>query len=157
MHNSNFDPNIAAKTSLGTLLLDFLALYGIYFNYEKAGIDVKNERYFQKTGDPTRMHVIDPTNEENNVAQGSFNFVAVRNAFRTGFGALTSLSKKSPSLLSRIINISPELIKRRIYIIGDKNFQVPSHLINSNIVPNGRRKRKHKHKKESSKKKRKEE
>lgn len=134
-HISNFDKEAAKVVSLGTLLIDFLALYGMYFNYVTTGIDVRGRgKYFiktdhgnqfeisRRTGAPVaklHLQVMDPCDPSNNVTKGSYNINSVRNAFRSAFGALTSRSKPSdedqecPSMLSRIVTITDDLRARR--------------------------------------------
>jgi len=58
----------------------------------------------------------------------------VKEAFYNAFCLLTASSKtESPSILSRIITITKELVDRRIYVLGDKEFDPP--IIDTHVVP----------------------
>lgn len=126
MHTSNIDPDEAKKTSLGTLLLDFLALYGIYFNYVTTGIHVGGGGQYYRKKD-TRdtlisrslangfcVHVADPHDVTNNITRSSHRVDAIRNCFRSCFGRLVRAKSKSRtgSLLGRIIRLDQDIIYR---------------------------------------------
>lgn len=128
MHTSNFDSEESKKTTLGTLLMDFLALYGIHFNFVTTGISIRGKgSYYGKTDTrdslitKTRdagfcIHVTDPNDSSNNVTRSSFRVEDMRACFRSAFGRLISFDiKKQPkhgSLLSRIIRINDEILYR---------------------------------------------
>jgi len=77
-------PNEA--TSLGTLLVDFFALYGCHFNYKKLAIDVtKGGRYVQSESWSNSLRILDPTNLENNVSAGSRHFQTIFTSFSNAF------------------------------------------------------------------------
>lgn len=130
MHESNYERSKVSVTSLGTLLLDFLALFGIYFNYLDVTIEINNGGLYRKKNYREdeiydRPCIIDPTNSSNNVSGGSRYFSNVMRAFRYGFYQLVSDNSYSLSLLSKIIQIDKDLVNRRKLIFGDKSFVGP--------------------------------
>lgn len=72
--------------SLGTLLVDFFALYGCHFNYKKLAIDVtKGGRYVVSENCLNSLRILDPTNLENNVSSGSRHFQTIFTSFSNAF------------------------------------------------------------------------
>ncbi|EFC44012.1 predicted protein [Naegleria gruberi] len=135
MHTSNSSIEERDVTSLGTLLLDFFALYGRYFNYYFAAISPSHEgKYLPyqmkiRSGYSSSLkftpNIIDPTNPSNNVSKGSSALLSIRNSFSNAFDALispTNINKES--LLSTILRVSPDLCWRRIYIHQDQSFLI---------------------------------
>jgi non-canonical poly(A) RNA polymerase PAPD5/7 len=132
MHTSNYEKDFVPMTSLGTLLIDFFALYGIYFNYKKVAIEITQGGVYREKdlhelrNCPDRLVLIDPSNPDNNVSSGTFNIKGIQDSFYSAFCMLTSNSKnESPSILSRIININKELVDRRIIVMGDDSYVPP--------------------------------
>lgn len=137
MHISNVTEKDFSTTSLGTLLLDFFALYGIYFNYKRIGIDVtkggsyvpinENDEDDRKNAaiGCTKLWTFDPNDLENNVTKQCWNMSAVRNAFRFAFSALTAYGeeRREGSFLSSIIRVTQDLIERRVWIHGDEQYR----------------------------------
>jgi non-canonical poly(A) RNA polymerase PAPD5/7 len=139
MHLSNITEKDKRTTSLGTLLLDFFGLYGVYFNYKRIGIDtteggsyVPNDDSYDppaassyKGLEGTSLMTIDPNDEYNNVTKNCWNFSGVRNAFKYAFSALTSLnhSKTEGSFLCSIIRVTQDLIERRVWVHGDEQYR----------------------------------
>nr|CAG4716221.1 unnamed protein product [Naegleria fowleri] len=133
MHTSNSSIEERDVTSLGTLLIDFFALYGRYFNYYFTAISPNGEGkylpYIMKirSGYSSSLkfspNIIDPTNVHNNVSKGTSGLLSIRNSFSNAFDALmspTNINKES--LLSTILRVSPDLCWRRIYIHQDRSF-----------------------------------
>lgn len=56
--------NGADRLNYGVMLLEFLELYGLHFNYHWTGISVRNGgRYIQKKDDMSQgLYIEDPTN-----------------------------------------------------------------------------------------------
>jgi non-canonical poly(A) RNA polymerase PAPD5/7 len=140
MHLSNITEKDMQTSSLGTLLLDFFGLYGIYFNYKRIGLDVTkggsyvpiDEDSFDrpkpgsyKGPEGTSLLAIDPNNPYNNVTKNCWNISAVRNAFKFAFSALTAFgaNKQNGSFLRCIIRVTQDLIERRVWIHGDEQFR----------------------------------
>ncbi|KAL0480508.1 Papd5, partial [Acrasis kona] len=130
-HLSNKSEHDAKTTSLGTLLLDFFALYGIYFNYSCVGIQVTDEgRYIPYNGfndTHLQLYLVDPNDPTNNVSRGSFNMGSIRLAFKSAFEMLTCADVRdgpSASFLSRIIRISKDLINRKTHVHNDPNYAI---------------------------------
>ena len=67
MHTSNYDDKCIPITSLATLLIDFFALYGIYYNYKDVAIEItqggiyRSKTIYELRRDPDRMVLIDPS------------------------------------------------------------------------------------------------
>ncbi|KAG2393030.1 hypothetical protein C9374_009607 [Naegleria lovaniensis] len=133
MHTSNSSIEERDVTSLGTLLIDFFALYGRYFNYYFTAISPSGEgKYLPyvmkiRSGYSSSLkfspNIIDPTNAHNNVSKGTSGLLSIRNSFSNAFDALmspTNINKES--LLSTILRVSPDLCWRRIYIHQDRSF-----------------------------------
>lgn len=126
MHTSRFDEEEKNLTSLSSLLIDFLALYGTAFNYFVVAVDTKNERYCRKTdGDGEfSLQVIDPNDPKNNVSKGSSRGIPIlRSAFQNAFGQLVGQNpKKRETILSRIISPTKDLYSRAVFIHGISSF-----------------------------------
>ncbi|CAF0799919.1 unnamed protein product [Didymodactylos carnosus] len=123
--------------NLGDLLIRFLELYGLVFNYGKFGIkvqtsDVSNKRngYIPKDELFTKFNcghrstgllcIVDPFNENNDIGKASYKTVEIKNAFRNAFDKLQNavnptnpVVDKSRSILGQIIVIDDDLIKYR--------------------------------------------
>ncbi|KAI9495199.1 hypothetical protein BDB00DRAFT_900208 [Zychaea mexicana] len=94
-------PKIAAGeidplANMGTLLLDFLQLYGVAFQMEDLGISVVNKgSYFAKTrnvrsrnGKPVYT-IQDPMDSDNDIGAKSYNAVFIIRAFKSAYMLLT--------------------------------------------------------------------
>jgi non-canonical poly(A) RNA polymerase PAPD5/7 len=131
MHLSNYEEEYVATTSLGTLLIDFLALYGMYFQYERVAIEINSggkyrpKNYQERLRDGDRMMIIDPNDSTNNVSGGSRYITDVLNSFKFAFWRLRHGQPGDLSVLSRIILIDQELVNRRVYVLGDTLFNPP--------------------------------
>jgi non-canonical poly(A) RNA polymerase PAPD5/7 len=132
MHTSNYEKDFVPLTSLGTLLIDFFALYGIYFNYKRVAIEItqggiyREKDLYEMRNCPERLVLIDPCNSDNNVSSGTFNIKGIQDSFYSAFCMLTSNTmNESPSILSRLININKELVDRRIIVMGDESYIPP--------------------------------
>jgi non-canonical poly(A) RNA polymerase PAPD5/7 len=142
MHSSNFNPEEGKLTTLGTLLLDFLALYGIYFNYQTVGIDVRRgglyfplAKYRNFPGENKqqpailKLSIVDPNDSSNNITKGTSNLIAIRHCFQHAFQALTASDSQfddemyEHSLLARIVDVTLDDIKRRVFIHKDVAYQ----------------------------------
>uniref|UniRef100_A0A7S1KL45 Polynucleotide adenylyltransferase n=1 Tax=Percolomonas cosmopolitus TaxID=63605 RepID=A0A7S1KL45_9EUKA len=128
-HDSSFDEDLRSKTSLGHLLLDFFALYGIYFNYSKVAISVtRGGSYmpkvraaqhivrpakFKMTGEhANRLVILDPLDKTNCVTYITKHIETIRYAFANAFKVLVSKWKSGESLLSRVIPADHVLFSR---------------------------------------------
>jgi DNA polymerase sigma len=137
-------PYIQAKwidpmQNLGILLLDFLELYGKFFNYDQVGIhsdgyfprectnakdsvEVSDKMKKLKDGGNAYLVVVDPINPENNVSKGSFCMSTVRASFDHAFNLMTSFmgdprgSARGQSLLSGLLQADLEYNKHREWI-----------------------------------------
>ncbi|KAL9651506.1 hypothetical protein ABK040_001452 [Willaertia magna] len=130
MHSSNSSIEDRDVTSLGTLLLDFLALYGKYLNFYTTNIcpegNGKYERYINQSHslkNGFKGMIKDPCDPKNNVIRGTSQLLLIRLAFSNAFDALVSPENVNrESLLSVILHATPDLCWRRIYIHNDVQF-----------------------------------
>lgn len=123
--------------NLGHMLISFLELYGVYFNYVKLGIRVRlpnqndiragfidKDELFKNfcCGHRTQNNlcIVDPFNEKNDISKASWLTPRIQLAFREAYDKLLqSISeqnttlKNAPSILSKIISISEQTIIHR--------------------------------------------
>lgn len=119
--------NSSSSLNLGCLLLEFLELYGVGFNYFTTGISVRNSCYFPKGSqgkrevfwDATRPFLLgmeNPIDPTANVGLSSFRIRQVQGAFAVAYKVLLAYSAEprepTDSILGRILPIAPELEKR---------------------------------------------
>lgn len=92
------------NTNLGVILLEFLELYGIKFNYNNFGIRISDEEGREKgfilkkklaclarnECSQARLAIEDPTNKSNNTARNSYLFEKIRISFRNSYFYLIS-------------------------------------------------------------------
>lgn len=105
-----------ANVNYGVQLLEFFELYGMNFNYSRAGISVVDGgKYVQKERDSQgqmSLYIQDPACEGNDVARGTYNLYQVQMAFSHAYHTLCNevlrarddvFSKQRP-ILSSIID-----------------------------------------------------
>ncbi|KAF8630769.1 hypothetical protein AX15_002738 [Amanita polypyramis BW_CC] len=108
MHPKIRRGEINPDKNLGVLVMDFFELYGCYFNYEEAGISLRNGGYyfkkkqrgwvdFQKGG---LISIEDPADTTNDISRGSFGFQRVRMALAGAHGILTSIAYLRAGILN---------------------------------------------------------
>ncbi|KAJ3333552.1 hypothetical protein HDU76_006859 [Blyttiomyces sp. JEL0837] len=109
---------IKPQDNLGTLLLEFLELYGKHFNYNEIGIGVnlrhgswyfrkENVRFARKTN---MLTVLDPQDETNDVGGGSFSFHVVKSEFFRSYNRILCMLGTS---YERQVNEHREIRHRR--------------------------------------------
>lgn len=89
---------IVPERNLGTLLMEFLELYGKNFGYDECGISVrglggyynKRHRGFYDPKKPFLLSIEDPHDTSNDIAKGSFAAISVRSALGGAFDILHS-------------------------------------------------------------------
>ncbi|KAL9546783.1 hypothetical protein MBANPS3_006491 [Mucor bainieri] len=127
--------------NLGVLLLDFFQLYGLNFNLDDTGIDVRGEgSYYDKSGIICRngravFSIKDPLDASNDIGMKSFNSSLVVRAFKYAYLSMTDKafameselrhnkykklndrtleSHKRASILSAFLYISTDFMKQR--------------------------------------------
>lgn len=115
--------------NLGTLLVDFLELYGRAFNYDIAAISIQKSnpcyldkgehdwKYERRLG---QLAIEDPQQPENDLCRSAYCFSVVKQAFEHAYFLLTSVLKKpmveSECILASVIGVSEETIRHRFYI-----------------------------------------
>lgn len=118
--------------NLGLLLVEFLELYGVCFNSNHVGITLTNGgRYYKRSNFPNplryingvSLELLDPQDESNNVASGSFNFDGVKTAFRKAYVSLSDATARYFShdkdtsfpepLLGQMLHIPSSTLKMR--------------------------------------------
>jgi non-canonical poly(A) RNA polymerase PAPD5/7 len=144
-NTSDIDDDHASKhVNLGHMLISFLELYGVYFNYAKLGIRVQTpyqpdrpagfidkEELFKNfcCGHRTinNLCIVDPFNDKNDISKASWLTPKLNSAFREAYDKLLqSISeqnttlKNAPSILSKILTVSENTLLyrkelRRIY------------------------------------------
>jgi len=116
---------------LGTLLMEFLDLYGKRFNYAKVGISLRNggAYVYKRVGNqnarrPGVLYVEDPEKPDKDLGTSSYNMPRIRKAFghahRLLIDRLSEVDAASNgkgemprSILEAIINVTEDLIKRQ--------------------------------------------
>ncbi|KAI8145262.1 hypothetical protein BJV82DRAFT_605557 [Fennellomyces sp. T-0311] len=96
MHPLISTNEIDPVANMGTLLLEFLQLYGISFQMEELGIRVTNKgAYFRKKRYTTSKNgkpvytIEDPMDQDNDIGMKSYNAVSIIRAFRSAYMLLT--------------------------------------------------------------------
>lgn len=140
---------IRAHENLGVLLMELFELYGRNHNSATVGINVKEggsyyhkeDLGFAQEAKPHLLSIMDPQNENNDIAKGSFAYGSVKQSFEHAFNVLkcailefeSHLQKNAddtrrptkekhpsvetvPSLLGSIITLDPKLLRHRYYI-----------------------------------------
>jgi len=133
---SNHSNNIE-HANLGHMLISFLELYGVYFNYAKLGIRVQTpdqpdrpagfidkEELFKNfcCGHRTisNLCIVDPFNDKNDISKASWLTPKLNSAFREAFDKLlqsvsdqNATLKNAPSILSKILSVSENTLSYR--------------------------------------------
>ncbi|CAF4538509.1 unnamed protein product, partial [Rotaria magnacalcarata] len=116
--------------NLGHMLISFLELYGVYFNYAKLGIRVQTPNQSDRSagfidkeelfknfccGHRTisNLCIVDPFNDKNDISKASWLTPKLNSAFREAFDKLlqsvsdqNTTLKNAPSILSKILTVS---------------------------------------------------
>jgi non-canonical poly(A) RNA polymerase PAPD5/7 len=116
--------------NLGSLLLDFLELYGVDFNYVTTGISVRHDGYYFPKGlserrnsfwQPTRpfgLAMENPLDPNADVGAGAFRMQMIQrifgHAFRTLLAYVSEPAEWTDSILARIIPPTEEMESRMI-------------------------------------------
>ncbi|TFY80031.1 hypothetical protein EWM64_g3977 [Hericium alpestre] len=98
MHPKIRKAEIDPMKNLGVLVMEFFELYGCYFNYEEAGISLRDGgTYFSKRArgwsdyqKSTLLSIEDPIDMSNDIARGSYNLSRVRQTFAGAHGIMTA-------------------------------------------------------------------
>lgn len=121
---------IREQDNLGVLLLDFLELYSKHFHYDTVGIRC-DTGYFNrstrtdwehvgKQGSSVMLSIEDPQSPDNDLARGSFQMGAVRQALEHAFLVLTTrisqCEHRPIHLLSGLVWIPERTLRHRSYI-----------------------------------------
>lgn len=79
-------------TDYGSMLIEFLELYGRSFNYSLYGISLENGGYYYKKEEQwgTSLTLIDPHDRDNDVGKSSFNIPFIRGVLCNSFLKLVS-------------------------------------------------------------------
>ncbi|KAL3806308.1 hypothetical protein ACHAXA_007935 [Cyclostephanos tholiformis] len=116
--------------NLGSLLLDFLELYGVDFNYVTTGISVRHDGYYFPKGShgrrdsfwqPSRPFSIameNPLDPTSDVGAGAFRMQMIQrvfgHAFKTLLAYVSEPAEPTDSILARIIPPTEEMEQRMI-------------------------------------------
>lgn len=143
MHPKIRAGEISPMQNLGVLLIEFFELYGHYYNYEKAGISIRDGgTYFDKVArdwddprNPTLLSIEDPVDITNDVSKNSYNMPRVRKTLAGAHEILTATAfmrcrvlmsnprvsgshrnsqySQEESILSCILSVTPEILSHR--------------------------------------------
>jgi non-canonical poly(A) RNA polymerase PAPD5/7 len=116
--------------NLGSLLLDFLELYGLDFNYVTTGISVRHDGYYFPKGQldkkeyfwqPTRpmsIAVENPLDVTMDVGAGAYRIQMIsrvfEHAFKTLLAYVSEPMEQTDSILARILPVTEEMVRRRM-------------------------------------------
>ena len=114
MHPKLQRKEMSTSDNLGTLLIEFLEVYGKNFNYDEVGICLSGQgSYYSKTrrgwqsdrrGKLT-LSIEDPADPTNDVSSGSYNMNLVRQSISGAFEVLTaSVYYRTSIILARLAN-----------------------------------------------------
>ncbi len=136
-HRSREEINERGRTAslgkhfnLGSLLLDFLELYGMDFNYVTTGISVRTDGYYFPKGStdkkpvfwqpsrPFMLAVENPLDPTADVGAGAYRIQMIKNVFEHAFKTLMAYVseplEETDSILAEIIPPTEEMQKRRV-------------------------------------------
>jgi len=148
-HKAAAAAGMPPPADLAYLLMDFIRLYGIDFNYTQTGISVRNGgSYFPKVKrgwlDPQRPYLLaveDPEDPENDVGRNSFDIMSVRSLFASAHSVLGNALKRhergqmEPSWLSHVILVHPQLQAYRAWT--QQQYRITDNNSSSNGDDNG--------------------
>uniref|UniRef100_A0A7S2LG55 Polymerase nucleotidyl transferase domain-containing protein n=1 Tax=Skeletonema marinoi TaxID=267567 RepID=A0A7S2LG55_9STRA len=116
--------------NLGSLLLDFLELYGLDFNYVTTGISVRHDGYYFPKGQldkkeyfwqpnrPSSIAVENPLDPTMDVGAGAYRIQMISrvfdHAFKTLLAYVSEPMEETDSILARILPPTEEMAKRRV-------------------------------------------
>lgn len=117
--------------NLGSLLLDFLELYGLDFNYVTTGISVRHDGYYFPKGQldkkeyfwqpnrPTSIAVENPLDPTMDVGAGAYRIQMISRVLEHAFKTLLAyvsepMMEETDSILARILPPTEEMAKRRV-------------------------------------------
>lgn len=144
--------------NLGVLFFEFLDFYGNKFSNTELAISTTNGGTYSEPIPSGKFYQIplltiwDPTNQENNVTQGSFNYVRIKNSFSNKHKDLlfsldsamqqnnnleNKRSKKQISILKNIVKVSEYDIERRDAIkdiFNKKKFNIGDYLSKEDLI-----------------------
>jgi non-canonical poly(A) RNA polymerase PAPD5/7 len=156
-HRERYAFNVHSQTrtpyNLGTLLLEFLELYGEQLNYYTTGISVRHDGFFFPKGardrkdvffrpdKPAMLAIENPLDPTQDVGMSSFRYQTVQRAFAVAYKTLLALVTASPqyepelieNIPSRLAEILPPtpymtsrlVLKRRDRPLAAKRKQAP--------------------------------
>lgn len=117
--------------NLGSLLLDFLELYGLDFNYVTTGISVRydgyyfpkgqldKKEYFWQPNRPSAIAVENPLDPTMDVGAGAYRIQMIsrvfEHAFKTLLAYVSEPLEQTDSILARILPPTEEMEKRRVW------------------------------------------
>jgi non-canonical poly(A) RNA polymerase PAPD5/7 len=134
-HRSRYDLNRGYGGSgqhynLGSLLLDFLELYGVDYNYVTTGISVRHDGYYFPKGQldkreyfwqptrPTSIAVENPLDPTMDVGAGAYRIQMIsrvfEHAFKTLLAYVSEPMEMTDSILARILPVTEEMVQRRM-------------------------------------------
>ena len=134
------EPSYVAP-NLGTLLIEFFALYGVHFNYHRTGLRINNggeyvDKRLMKSMDRSykrsSLCIEDPLDQSNNVGRSSHRILQIKSAFKHAYDILQahiswqrySTGEKDDSILGSIVHVPEDVQKYRSWV--REEFPLPS-------------------------------
>ncbi|KAI7848798.1 hypothetical protein BDC45DRAFT_574560 [Circinella umbellata] len=131
MHPKVAAGEIDPLENIGTLLLDFLQLYGISFQMEELGISVDKKgsyygksRYLKSRNGKPIFAIRDPMDRDNDLGMKSYNAIYICKAFRSAYMLMTHRAFELEKMLSKNM-LDPNLSNGIQLSILSKVFYIP--------------------------------
>ena len=137
--------------NLGSLLLDFLELYGLDFNYVTTGISVRHDGYYFPKGQldkkeyfwqpnrPTSIAVENPLDPTMDVGAGAYRIQMIsrvfEHAFKTLLAYVSEPMEETDSILARILPPTEEMAQRRVLKDALEGSGGDGELVKEAVVP----------------------
>jgi non-canonical poly(A) RNA polymerase PAPD5/7 len=135
-----YHDNARVDYNLGSLLLDFLELYGLDFNYLIAGLSVRFDGFYYRKGNTSRYNCIcveNPLDIAHDVGSSSYRFTMVQRSFAIAYRTLLTIITPGPrptnipnnSILGSILPTSPYMTSRLVIKRRDRALSAPRHAV----------------------------
>jgi non-canonical poly(A) RNA polymerase PAPD5/7 len=145
-----YHDNFHLDYNLGALLLDFLELYGLDFNYLVTGLSVRFDGFYYRKGHAARFNCVsveNPLDVDHDVGSSSYRFTMVQRSFAIAYKTLMAMITPGPkpaaapavsstatttetrknhnSVLGSILPTSPYMISRLVVKRRDMALSAP--------------------------------
>jgi DNA polymerase sigma len=142
-----YHDNMNIDYNLGGLLLDFLELYGLDFNYLVTGLSVRFDGFYYRKGRAARPNCIsveNPLDVAHDVGSSSYRFTMVQRSFAIAYKTLIAMITPGPklpeastsaSILGSILPTSPYMTSRLVVKRHDMALSAPR--LHNNVATAG--------------------